>query len=580
MKTILINGSAAIAILLAIGSASCDSALDLDPQDQVGGGKMWRTPSDFKQFANNFYDWTRDFKGDLFDLHSDERSDFITYQTYNEFSHGANTVPATDKIYEPCYSHIRRTNMLLENAASFGKPEQIRQPIGEAHFFRAYNYFELLQTYGDAILTESVLDITSPEMSQARNNRSEVADFIIKDLETAVEYLPDFSSNSEGPSRISKEGAYAFLSRVTLFEGTWQKFRGNEGRAKSLLETAAKAARKVIDSQRFYLFGTQGASVALADSAYKYLFILENQKSNPAGVTKADNHEYIFVREHDEVLKPLGTNITKGWVNNVKWVTRKFANMYLCSNGIPIETRNGINPVFQGYNKKDSEFQNRDRRMTLSLLKPGCRYFTNYSPNSRLTWDDKDYADLKRSILYDPQNGTCYNNQKWGAERAVADTKEGYDYPLIRYAEVLLNYAEAVYESTGAMTSDAYEAINMVRKRSNPDMPDLSDSFITANSLDIRTEIRRERAVELYLEGFRYDDLRRWKTAEIEMPQDMLGVKKTGTAFSSVNLRYPVDEDGCVIVESDRKWTQKNYLYPIPSEQLQLNPNLSQNPGW
>lgn len=130
------------------------------------------------------------------------------------------------------------------------------------------------------------------------------------------------------------------------------------------------------------------------------------------------------------------------------------------------------------------------------------------------------------------------------------------------------------------MTSDAYEAINLVRKRSNPDMPDLSDSFITANSLDIRTEIRRERGVELYLEGFRFDDLRRWKTAEIEMPQDMLGVKKTGTAFSSVNLRYPVDEDGCVIVESDRKWTQKNYLYPIPSEQLQLNPNLSQNPGW
>lgn len=572
---------AASAAVFMTGLSSCDSALNLDPQDQVGGDKMWRNASDYKQFANNFYGWSRDFRGETADIHSDLRSDLITYQTYNEFSHGANTIPATDKVYSNNYGNIRRTNMLLENAESYSKPEEIRQYVGEAHFFRAYCYFELVQAYGDVIYTESVLDINSPEMTQKRTDRSEVIDHIISDLNDATNELPSFASvGSDGYARISKEGAFAFLSRVALFEGTWQKFRGNAERGRQLLAIAADAAKKVMDSRQFYLFGTQGASMALGDSAYKYMFILEDQKSNPAGVTKKDNHEYIFVREHEETLKPIGTNITKGKLNNVEWITYKFAGMFLCSNGLPVEWNGKVNPVFQGYAEKDSEFQNRDRRMSLSLLKPGTKFFCNTAANCRVTWDTRDYTDPKRALKFDPQQGTCYSNQKWCTEREVADTKEGYDYPVIRYAEVLLNYAEAVFEGTGKMTAEAYAAINEVRQRANPSMPGLSDAFVSSNGLDLRTEIRRERTVELYQEGFRVDDLRRWKTAETEMPMDMVGVKKDGTAYSKVNLRYPTDKDGRIIIETGRKWTEKNYLHPIPSEERQLNPNLGQNPGW
>ena len=93
-------------------------------------------------------------------------------------------------------------------------------------------------------------------------------------------------------------------------------------------------------------------------------------------------------------------------------------------------------------------------------------------------------------------------------------------------------------------------------------------------------EIRRERTVELFLEGFRRDDLKRWKTAETEMPQDMLGVKVKGTAYEADNMKNPLDADGRVILESGRRWAPKNYLFPIPNDQLQLHPNLGQNPGW
>ena len=104
-----------------------------------------------------------------------------------------------------------------------------------------------------------------------------------------------------------------------------------------MLDIAAKAAKKVIDAKQFELFGTDTKSIALGDSAQKYMFILEDAKSNPADLKKSDNKEYIFVRSHEEVLSPIGTNITKGCLNNTLWISRKFANMYLCSNGLPME---------------------------------------------------------------------------------------------------------------------------------------------------------------------------------------------------------------------------------------------------
>jgi hypothetical protein len=204
--------------------------------------------------------------------------------------------------------------------------------------------------------------------------------------------------------------------------------------------------------------------------------------------------------------------------------------------------------------------------------------------NPRVTWLN-DAADLASASTtsFQPTYNSGYHNQKWAAERSVPSRSEGYDYPIIRYAEVLLNYAEAVYERDGAISdADLDISLNLVRQRVNTTMPKLSNAFASANALNMRTEIRRERTVELYNEGFRIDDLKRWKTAETEMPQEMLGIKWTGTEFQTKwpGVTRTRNTEGAIIMETNRTWAEKNYLLPLPADQLKLNPNLKQNQGW
>ncbi len=562
-------------LVMALGCLTY-SCLDLDPKDQIADGNYWQEASDFKLFANQFYGWTRDFSNSVYDApHSDKRSDLILDKSgTNVYSNGTNSIPTGDNNYTDNYNRIRRTNILLQKAESYGNQSDIEQYIGEAKFFRAYCYFELLQLYGDVIITKKPLDVTDPEMKVARNDRSEVVDFMIQDLKDAAGQLPLTSAVDNG--RVGSEGAWAFLSRVALYEGTWQKFRGNEARGKELLDVAAKAAKEVINSKNFSLY----TPAILGDSAQKYMFILEDVKSNPAGLLKASNTEYIFSRRHDETLNPIGKNITKECLANAQQIAQKFAALYLCQDGLPIEKSSLY--LFKVDGIIAHEYQNRDNRMLYTLCVPGGYYWSN--ENSRVNWTS-DAADKASASIkgYSPANGSGYANQKWAAERKVQTNSEGYDYPVIRYAEVLLNYAEAVYERDDAISDDDLNiSLNLVRNRINKSMPKLSNNLVTANGLNMREEIRRERTVELFNEGFRIDDLKRWKTAETEMPKDFLGIKWTGTEYATKwpNVSYAKNSDGYIILETGRKWESKHYLYPLPTDQLQLNPNLKQNPGW
>jgi len=553
-----------------------NACLNLDPLDQLADGNLWKSANDFKYFANTFYGWTRDFNTSVYDApHSDKRSDLITSSAINAFSHGNNSIPPSDANYTSNYAHIRRTNLLLQNAEKYTGNESIARYVAEAKFFRAYCYFDLVQLYGNVIIAKTPIDITSPELQAPRNDRSEVIDFIIQDLQEAASDLPEDVSTAD-LGRLSKYAAYAFLSRVALYEGTWQKSRGNDARGKALLAVAADAAKQVINSKKYEVFKPS----ALKDMAYKYLFTLENVQSNPANLTKNDNKEYIFFRRHDEVLSPIGQNITTECLANAQWLNRKLANMYLCSDGLPVEK----SPKFQGYATMISEFQNRDNRMKNTMLANGTNYWNNKPTSCRIDWKGMDGQDATHALTANVRNGTGYQNQKWACERGVTDTYEGYDYPIIRYAEVLLNYAEAVFERDDKISdADLDMSLNLVRTRVNADMPKLSNAFATANGLDMRTEIHRERTVELFDEGFRIDDLKRWKTAETEMPQDILGIKWTGTEFQTAwgnASTITKNADGCLIMESGRSWSAKNYLYPLPADQLQLNPNLGQNEGW
>lgn len=278
-------------IAAGVIALSCVSCLDLTPKDQLSDPDLWSKPGDFENLANKFYDWIPTFDRTYGDWHADKSSDLLRDKGgTNTLSNGTNTIPQNDGTYTDTYKHVRRCNLLLEKAESYPNPEEIRQSVGEAYFFRAYSYFEFVQKFGDAIIVDKVIDVDDPRMNAKRNDRGEVIDFIISDLRKASELMLSTSEIAEG--RVGREGADAFLSRVALYEGTWQKFRGNDARGKELCSIAAEAAKKVMDSGKFELF----APVSLGDSAQKYMFILEDVTSNPAGLNKASNKEYIIKR--------------------------------------------------------------------------------------------------------------------------------------------------------------------------------------------------------------------------------------------------------------------------------------------
>ena len=570
------------AALFTLHSSLFTSCMNLDPKDSLGDNLVWNKADNFQLFANQFYGWTRDmgsgtdYQNGLSDgVHSDYRSDLVCTSSINTYSQGTNAIPDKDGNFTRLYKNLYYTNLLLQNANGFANQAAIATPVGEAYWFRAYLHFELVQIYGDAQILTRPLDIEDGQLYGSRNTRTEVIDLCISDLEQAAQLLPETPAE-EG--RLCKDAAWAMLSRVALYEGTWQKFHNNDNtRAKQLLTTAKNAAKQVIDNAHYKLFYSAdlvNTGISNLNQSYRYMFILEDVQDNPAGLMKKDNTEYILSHRHRDTDR-LSLNVTHAMLGNVCFVTRKMANMYLCSDGLPVEK----SPLFQGYTQAASEFQNRDARMDNTLLWHGEPNWNNDS-KWRTSWNNDD---LNSCLTANARSNSGYQTQKWAVECQVADYYESMDYPVIRYAEVLLNYAEAAYELDESITdADLDLSLNLVRRRVNPNMPKLSNAFVSTNGLNMREEIRRERTVELFLEGFRIDDLKRWKTAETEMPQDQTGVKITGTWFESnwAGQSRSLNSEGCILMYSGRTWAQKNYLYPLPQDQRQLNPNLSQNPGW
>jgi hypothetical protein len=566
-------------LMLAIGIGipfGCNDALDLEPQDRVSDATFWNDATQFKLAANNFYGYLRTFNNGNGDGHSG--SDLGADR--GVFARGTNTIVSNDENYNSAYRWIRNINYLLAKAVAFKDPEAIKVYVAEAKFFRAYVYFDkLLTSYGGVILIRDVLSTDSPELTAARSTRDETIDFIIQDMEEAIPDLPDESAiAASDKGRVSKQAAQAFLGRICLYEGTCHKYRSvNANRYNTLLDKAISNSDAVITAGVHALF----KPAALGDSALKYMFILENQKSNPAGITKTANTEYILaVRyESNNLLKTIPNQISFGALGAD--MSRKMADMYLCSDGLPIDK---TSVIFSRATLK-SEYQNRDTRMRYYMMIPGYPYWQN-ATNWHINWD-WSAADLANARPpHNPWSNdiTGYNNQQWAAERQVPNSQEGYDYPVIRLAEVYLNYAEALYERNGVISdADLDKSLNKVRNRVNATMPKLANAFVSDNGLDMREEIRRERAIELQGEGFRMDDLKRWYIAHIELVKPLLGVRWKGTEFETKYTNAPtLTADGDVLADpvTERKFSEKNYLIPIPTNQIQLNTNLVQNPGW
>ncbi|MCL3781047.1 RagB/SusD family nutrient uptake outer membrane protein [Prolixibacteraceae bacterium JC049] len=559
--------------------AGCTESLDRFPLNDMTEAAFFKKPADFEKFANYFYTRMPSWS------YADNESDITRSTGFNAVSNGTNQVPDNDNFWKDRYSTLRDINYLLDQCEKYEDKESIAKYKAEALFFRAFEHFRLVSRYGGVPVSTKVLDVNSEELFAPRNTRDEVFALIIKDLESAIAVLPTQSNISDSDyGRISKGAAQALLARVCLYEGTWKKFRGEDGN--SLLQKALKASDEVIKSNNYTLFSRED----LGDDWFSYLFTLDdNVQTNPKSLNEAINKEFILVNKYDFNLRKSPGAIYGNRVSSRLCPTKKLADMFLCADGLPVSKSN----LFEGYGQLDSEFKNRDIRMSHLFQIPKKQYWGAGEQWGR-DWSkpESELGDPTTSggwiyfgqADFGSRTSTGYNHHKF----CPYSTKSGFgiDFPIIRLPEVLLTYAEAAYELNGTITDAQLDySINKLRDRVN--LPHLTVAFANANGLNMREEIRRERTVELYMEDFRSNDLKRWYMAHLELNKPMRGIKYTGTEWETFqhtkNITIPTDSEGFLVLEdeSTRKFNKdKNYLFPIPANQLVANPNLKQNPGW
>ena len=546
-------------------SPGCSDFLDLTPQSEITDVTYWITPNDFKLAANWFYLNTLPDPHYSGTNNNDNMSDIAFGMQLDQISSGTYVAPEQDEDYwDKPYTGIRNANKLIGEGEQSAIKDDFLPYLGEGYFFRAFNYFTLFKLYGGVPIIDQVLIPGDEEVFNERASREEVINFILSDLDQAIADLPVKDASETG--RICQEAAKAFKARVCLFEGTWRKFH-ETGDANALLDQAITASKDVIDSKSYSLYQGKG------DESYRYLFIDQ---------TSIDNAESIIAKKYR-------TNINvNGWAYGVSWgnlnPTKKIADMYLCADGLPIDKSS----LFAGYDQCRTEFQNRDPRMTQSLILPAKSVIRPQFDTYRPQWPG---IDNNRNV------NSGYMLYKFISEQPTPGDGGGeFDWNVLRYAEVLLTYAEAQFERNGEISDDDLNlSINVLRDR--VDMPHLTNAFVQANGLDVRTEIRRERTIELAFEGYRWDDQRRWKTAETELPGSVLSINVTGTQWESqkitidgstytsffYNLSADQLENGYKVLQSgsQRKFEpEKDYLLPIPTKQISLNPDLEQNPNW
>ena len=576
--------------------SSCQSDyLDLDPLDAQTEASYFKTPAEFKAASNDFYNkmvsWRAVDNSNVFNF-----MDFGTDLTSlsQEEGRGNTVAPVSDIYWRNPYKYIRANNILLNAAAQYqGDKAPIAQYVAAAKFFRAWHHFFLLKRYGGVPIVTTVVDINDDVLYGKRNSRYEVMNQILKDLSEAIPDLPieqNIAATDKG--HVSKWAAEAFKARVLLYEATWEKYvgtttdgdgvtegAGSAGAASNstaYLQEAIALAKDVMSNGGYQLWNYNSQ---LNNYSMYYLFNLEDAGSNPAGLDKSTNKEFILYNKYDFGLLQAGTNLSHT-VGSRLAPSRKFMDMFLCTDGLPVNK----SPLFQGYVKVGDEYRNRDYRLT--------SYFVDLAT---------DAIPVSGAIkLFGPggDSGSGYANRKFRAYKygtyRAANT-ESADYPQIRLAEVYLMYAEALYELNGTITdAQLNESINLIRVRAG--LPALTNAFVTANNLNMLDEIRRERAIELFGENSRYDDLKRWGIAEQVLNEPVLGSVIQGTDYQGnaaiyKPASYPYGELSVATGKgnlnallldpaANRNFQRKHYLFPISTTQQQLNTKLLQNPGY
>lgn len=594
MKRIIIA-----ALALSMGLASCDNLLDLSPKSEISQDDYFKTESDLQLFSNSFYN-------NLLDKSPyDDQSDIYVQQTLSDEMLGGNkrTVPASDGGWT--WTDLRKMNTLLEYINQCSDENAVVKYTALTRFFRAFFYFEKVKRFGDVPWYDVELGSADEALYKPRDSRELVMTHMIEDVDYAIDNLPDEKEETSSPYRANRWAALALKAQFCLYEGTYRKYHGLslEGHDYTYyLDLAAKAAQEIMEQGPYKLYST-------GHPESDYLMLFAEEDANP--------DEYIFAIKFDYGLSIYhnATAHTLVPTQGRPGLTRKMVNTYLMKDGTAFTDQ----PGWQEMTFLE-ETKNRDPRLAQSIRTPG---YTRIGQTEVLA------PDLSLSVTgYQPikfvQDPTASGGQVDRNDRSTCDL------PVYRFAEVLLNYAEAKAELGTLTQTDLDNSINLIRRR--VDMPDLNMSKANANpdrylsdpatgypnvtgsNKGVILEIRRERTIELNQEGFRFDDLVRWKAGAC-IDQDIYGMYfpgageydlsgdgkpdiilyTSGTAKPSADsgvLVYEIGKDilltgnnsGYVYYHKNIARTpfneERDYLYPIPINERSLNPNLTQNPGW
>lgn len=560
--------------------SSCD--LTLLPENAVTPENYFQNKSDLELWTNQFYTLL-----DEPDASAGTNADDMIDKGMGQVIEGTRSA-ASETGWS--WSKLRHINYFLQHSSNCDDETARSQYNGVAQFFRAYFYFVKVRRYGDVPWYDQVLGSEDQELlAKARDSREFVMDRVLKDFEDAATSLPTKSTDTRN-TRVTKWAALAFASQAALYEGTYRKYHGLDNYEK-YLEIAASTARQFIDESGFSLYkeGTE---------PYRDMFCADNAKTTEVVLARAYNFEGL----------QLSHSVQFSIANLQMGFTRRFMNHYLMADGTRFTDKQGYETMFY-----TDEVKNRDPRLQQTVLCP------NYIQKGETTVTAND---LTAYCGYRPIKFV-------GTKDHDGAAKSTSDWPLMRAAEVYLNYAEAKAELGTLKQEDLDISINKIRERAK--MPDLNltdansnpDPYLAAcypnveqgTNKGVILEIRRERTIELVMEGLRQWDLLRWKEGKqmfnhyvpyygIYVPgvgtYDMDGDGKPDleiyetTATSQCDNKKKLDKDiylsngtsGYIIgfpkVTYGKDWKEeRDYLWPIPADQRVLTQGiLTQNPGW
>lgn len=573
-------------LLFTIASfvSSCTKFLDETPLDKLTPEQAFATENTLQLYVNSFNVRMLPTGPDIYK--GDVMADITVPNVVPAFLTGSYTASNGSGW---SWTELRNVNYFLENYQKANIPQASKNHFaGIARFYRAWFYFDMVKRFGDLPWCSRTLDVSDSALYLPQDSRGKVMDSVLADLNFACTNIYDVKDNS--CTNITRSVALAFKSRVCLFEGSFRKYHSGSNLGTSSVNwfaEAADAAGKLIASGKYKLNANN-----TPDKDYRALFISENPVSTEILLASVYNNS--LRKWHDATW----------WYNSATLGSRlsfskSFINTYLNKDGSRFTDIPGYDTIqFQ------TEVKNRDLRLA-SSIRSGSYRRTNGT-----------LAPPDFNVVY-----SGYQIQKFSLDDSYYDTRsEAYNsIPIIRYAEVLLNFAEAKEELGTLTAADWNISIGALRARAgitNTGMPVKADPYMISLYPNISSanllEIRRERAIELAGEGFRFDDLRRWKAGKL------LEKGYEGLYVPAKNQLLDLNEDGkfdvCFVdaIPSNRvsgvvyfvlngsttklsggtkgnllwlnntpkTFDDKRYLYPIPTSQIVANPNLKQNAGW